>query len=152
MNLYTYGGFMWKEFKEFAFRGNVLDLAVGVIMGGAFGKIVTSVVNDLIMPLLGYFMAGMDFKSIKYVLSEAVMEGDVVVKPEAAIMFGNFIQNIVDFMIVAVSIFLFIKLINKSKDKFIKQKEEQTQAVEEPAKATQEELLSEIRDLLKEKH
>lgn len=142
---------MWKEFKEFAFRGNVLDLAVGVIMGGAFGKIVTSVVNDLIMPLLGYLMAGMDFKSIKYVLSEAVMEGDAVVKPEAAILFGNFIQNIVDFIIVAASIFLFIKLINKSKDKFIKQKEEEKQAVEEPAKPTQEELLAEIRDLLKEK-
>lgn len=141
---------MWKEFKEFAFKGNVLDLAVGVIMGGAFGKIVTSVVNDLIMPILGYFMAGMDFKSIKFVLSDAVMEGETVIKPEAAIMFGNFIQNVVDFIIVAASIFLFIKLINKSKDKFLKQKEvESTPAV--PAKPTQEELLAEIRDLLKQK-
>ena len=74
---------MWDEFKKFAFQGNVLDLAVGVIMGGAFGKIVTSVVNDLIMPVLGSLMAGMDFKSLKYVLTEAVMEGDTVVKPEA---------------------------------------------------------------------
>jgi len=91
--------FMWKEFKEFAFKGNVLDLAIGVIMGGAFGKIITSVVNDLIMPVLGYFMAGMDFKSLKYVMSEAIMEGETVIKPEAAILYGNFIQNIVDFLL-----------------------------------------------------
>lgn len=141
---------MWDDFKKFAFQGNVLDLAVGVIMGGAFGKIVTSVVNDLIMPLLGYLMAGMDFKSLKYVLTEAVMEGDTVVKPEAAIMYGNFIQNVVDFLIVAISIFLFIKLINKSKEKFKKQ-EAAPEAPAAPAGPTQEELLAEIRDLLKDK-
>jgi large conductance mechanosensitive channel len=141
---------MWKEFKEFAFKGNVLDLAVGVILGGAFGKIVTSIVNDLIMPIFGYALAGMDFKSMKYVLSEAIMEGDVVVKPEAAIMYGNFIQNIVDFLIVALSIFIFIKLINNSKKKLIKQKEAAPTPAE-PAKPTQEELLAEIRDLLKQK-
>ncbi|WP_313339066.1 large-conductance mechanosensitive channel protein MscL [Sedimentibacter sp.] len=140
---------MWKEFKEFAFKGNVLDLAVGVIMGGAFGKIVTSVVNDLIMPLLGFLMAGMDFKSLKYIMSPAVMEGETIVKPEAAIMYGNFIQNVVDFLIVAVSIFIFIKLINKSKDKFIKQ-QEAAPTPEEPKGPTQEELLAEIRDLLKQ--
>lgn len=139
---------MWKEFKEFAFKGNVLDLAVGVIIGGAFGKIVTSVVNDLIMPILGYFLAGMDFKSLKYVMSEALMEGDVVIKPEAAILYGNFIQNVVDFLIVALSIFIFIKLINKSKDKLSKQEKPEPEA---PAGPTQEELLTEIRDLLKEK-
>lgn len=143
---------MWKEFKEFAFKGNVLDLAVGVIIGGAFGKIVTSVVNDLIMPILGFFMAGMDFKSLKYVMSEALMEGDVVIKPEAAILYGNFIQNVVDFLIVALSIFIFIKLINKSKDKLSKQeKPEPEPEPEAPAGPTQEELLTEIRDLLKEK-
>lgn len=141
---------MWKEFKEFAFKGNVLDLAVGVILGGAFGKIVTSIVNDLIMPIFGYVLAGMDFKSLKYVLSEAVMDGDVVVKPEAAIMYGNFIQNVVDFLIVAFSIFIFIKLINNSKKKFIKQKEEEP-APATPAAPTSEELLTEIRDLLKQK-
>ena len=139
---------MWKEFKEFAFKGNVLDLAVGVILGGAFGKIVTSIVNDLIMPIFGYVLAGMDFKDLKYVLSEAVVEGGNVVKPEAAIMYGNFIQNVVDFLIVAFSIFVFIKIINKSKSKLIKQKEAAAPA---PAKPTQEELLTEIRDLLKEK-
>lgn len=141
---------MWKEFKQFAFKGNVLDLAVGVIMGGAFGKIVTSVVNDLIMPILGFFMAGMDFKSLKYVMSPAVMEGETVIKAEAAILYGNFIQNIVDFLIVAVSIFIFIRLINKSKEKFIKQ-QEVAPAPEEPKGPTQEELLTEIRDLLKHK-
>lgn len=139
---------MWKEFKEFAFKGNVLDLAVGVIMGGAFGKIVTSVVNDLIMPVIGFFMAGMDFTSLKYVMSPAVMEGDTVIKAEAAIMYGSFIQNVVDFLIVAVSIFIFIRLINKSKNKFIKQQEAEP-APEEPKGPTQEELLTEIRDLLK---
>ncbi|WP_312701959.1 large-conductance mechanosensitive channel protein MscL [Sedimentibacter sp.] len=139
---------MWKEFKEFAFKGNVLDLAVGVIMGGAFGKIVTSVVNDLIMPLLGFFMAGMDFKSMKYVMSPAIMEGETIIKPEAAIMYGNFIQNVVDFLIVAVSIFIFIKIINNSKNKFIKQQAAEP-APEEPKGPTQEELLTEIRDLLK---
>lgn len=143
---------MWKEFKEFAFKGNVLDLAVGVIMGGAFGKIVTSVVNDLIMPILGHLMAGVNFKELKYVLSEAIIEGEVVIKPEAAIMYGNFIQNIVDFLIVALSIFLFIRLINKSKEKM--KKEEKCDAPDTPAAPagpSQEELLTEIRDLLKEK-
>jgi len=141
---------MWDEFKKFAFKGNVLDLAIGVIMGGAFGKIVTSVVNDLIMPVLGYLMAGIDFKDMKYVMSEAIMEGDTVIKPEAAIMYGNFIQNIVDFLIVALSIFLFIKLINKSKEK-LKKQEEAAPEPEAPPAPTQEELLTEIRDLLKEK-
>ncbi|NLK63998.1 MAG: large-conductance mechanosensitive channel protein MscL [Tissierellia bacterium] len=141
---------MWDEFKKFAFKGNVLDLAIGVIMGGAFGKIVTSVVNDLIMPVLGYLMAGMDFKDMKYVMSEAIMEGETVIKPEAAILYGNFIQNVVDFLIVAISIFLFIKLINKSKEKLIKQ-EEAAPEPEAPPAPTQEELLAEIRDLLKEK-
>lgn len=141
---------MWDDFKKFAFQGNVLDLAIGVIMGGAFGKIVTSVVNDLIMPVLGYLMAGIAFKDMKYVMSEAIMEGDTVIKPEAAIMYGNFIQNIVDFLIVALSIFLFIKLINKSKEK-LKKQEEAAPEPEAPPAPTQEELLTEIRDLLKEK-
>jgi len=139
---------MWKEFKEFAFKGNVLDLAVAVILGGAFGKIVTSLVNDLIMPILGALMAGRDFKSLKYVMSEAVMNGDVVVKAEAAILYGNFIQNIVDFLIVALSIFLFVRLINKSKEKLKKKEDTVPDAPKGP---TQEELLIEIRDLLKEK-
>lgn len=139
---------MWKEFKEFAFKGNVLDLAVGVIIGGAFGKIVSSLVNDIIMPFFGYITSGMDFKTLKWTLSEAVMDGANVVKPEAAIMYGNFIQNVVDFLIVAFSIFMFIRIINKAK---AKQKKEESAAPEPPKGPTQEELLTEIRDLLKNK-
>lgn len=136
---------MWKEFKEFAFKGNVLDLAIGVIIGGAFGKIVSSIVNDIIMPFFGFLTSGMDFKSMKYVLSEAEIVNDVVIKPEAAIMYGNFIQNVVDFLIVSFSIFIFIRIINKAK------KKEEVAPVEEPKGPTQEELLTEIRDLLKNK-
>ena len=82
-----------EEFKEFISRGNVMDMAVGVIIGGAFGTIVTSLVNDIIMPLFGALTAGMDFKSLKYVLNEPIMDGATVIKPEAAILYGNFIQN-----------------------------------------------------------
>ena len=143
---------MLKEFKEFALKGNVLDMAVGVVVGGAFGKIVTSIVNDLIMPFFGFITAGMDFKSLKLVLSPAVYEGDKLVKAEAAIMYGNLIQNIIDFLIISFSIFLFIYLIGKAKDKFMHQeaKEEAEAEEEKPAAPTQEELLAEIRDLLKE--
>ncbi len=139
---------MLKEFKEFALKGNVIDMAVGVIVGGAFGKIVTSLVNDVVMPFFGYLTAGMDIKTMKFVLSEAVMEGEVVKQAEAAILYGNFLQNIIDFLIISVSIFLVIYFFNKAKDKFAK-KPEPEPAVEEPKGPTQEELLTEIRDLLK---
>ncbi len=143
---------MLKEFKEFAIKGNVIDMAVGVIIGGAFGKIVTSVVNDLIMPFFGFITAGMDFKTLKWVLSPAVLdEAGKILKPEAAILYGNFLQNVIDFLIIAFSIFMFIKLINKAKD-IAKKKEEiaEETAPEEPKGPTQEELLAEIRDLLKQ--
>lgn len=104
---------MLKEFKEFAFKGNVFDLAVAVIMGGAFGKIVTSLVNDIIMPIVGFLAAGTDFKALKYVLKPAVMENGEVVVEEAAILYGLFIQNILDFLIVAFCIFLMVKMANK---------------------------------------
>lgn len=142
---------MFKEFKEFALKGNVIDLAVGVIIGGAFGKIVTSIVNDLIMPIFGYITAGMDFASLKFVMSEAVIDAaGTVVKPEAAILYGSFIQNVVDFLIIAFSIFMAIKLINKSR-----KKEEEKGAIMESStsapvpKPTDVELLTEIRDLIK---
>lgn len=139
---------MLKEFKEFAFKGNVVDMAVGVIIGGAFGTIVNSLVNDIIMPIFGHLTAGMDFKSLKYVLSEAVMNGDVVVKPEAAINYGTFIQNIINFLIIAFSMFFAIKVVING----LKKKKEEEAAEEAPAGPTQEELLAEIRDLLKEKN
>ena len=107
---------MWKEFKEFALKGNVLDMAVGVVVGGAFSQIVTSLVNDVIMPVMGLLTGGADFKTLKIVLSPAVVENGVVVKAESALMYGNFLQNVVDFLIIAMSIFLFVKLINKMRN------------------------------------
>ncbi len=144
---------MFKGFKEFAMKGNVIDMAVGVIVGGAFGKIVTSLVNDIIMPFFGFLTAGMDFKELKWVLSPAVIEEGVTTKPEAAILYGNFLQNIIDFLIIAFSIYMVIRLITKAKEKAAKlmAKQEEEAAAEEaaPAGPTQEELLTEIRDLLK---
>lgn len=131
---------MFKEFKEFAFKGNVVDMAVGVIIGGAFGTIVNSLVNDIVMPIFGHFTAGMDFKSLKWVLSAATET-----TPEAAILYGTFIQNIINFLIIAFSMFAAVKLISKAH----KKKEEETE--EAPAAPTTEELLTEIRDLLKDK-
>lgn len=122
---------MWKEFKAFAFKGNVLDLAIGVIIGAAFGKIVSSLVNDLITPLIGILLGGLDFSSL------SAQVGD------ATITYGAFIQTVIDFLLVAASIFLFIKLIGK-----MKRKEEEKPAAP-PAPSAEEALLTEIRDLLK---
>jgi large conductance mechanosensitive channel len=130
-----------KEFKSFAVKGNVVDLAVGVIIGGAFGKIVTSVVNDIIMPLVGVLVGGVNFSELKWVLKEAVGE-----KPALSLNYGNFIQVTFDFLIVAFSIFMVIKAINAAKKKE-KDAASEPLPVEKPSK--QEELLTEIRDLLK---
>ncbi len=135
---------MWKQFKEFAFKGNVVDMAVGVIIGGAFGKIVTSLVNDVIMPFFGFLTAGADFSSLKLVLSQAVVENGVEIKPEAAIAYGSFLQNVVDFLIIALCIFFFVKLANK-----LRTRNEPPKEPEKPKGPTSEELLAEIRDLLK---
>ena len=143
---------MWKEFKEFAFKGNVIDMAVGVIIGGAFGKIVTSIVNDVIMPIIGYFTAGTDFTALKWVLSPAQLNAaGEVIKPEAAVAYGKFLQTTLDFFIVAFCIFFFVRLINNARKK--KEAEEApAPAPEEPKGPTTEELLSEIRDLLKQQN
>ena len=137
---------MWKEFKEFAFKGNVIDMAVGVVVGGAFGKIVTSLVADIITPLVGLITGGTDLKNLKYVFTPAT---ETV--PESALNYGLFLQNIIDFFIIAFSIFLFVKLINVAKKKFEKKQEVIEEAVEEAKGPTTEELLAEIRDLLKDK-
>ena len=134
------------EFKEFIAKGNVLDMAVGVIIGGAFGKIVTSLVNDIFMPLLGLATGGADFSTKKVVLSPAVVEAGEVVKEESALLYGSFIQNIIDFLLIAICVFFFTKAITKAMDKLKKEEEKP----EEPKGPTQEELLTEIRDLLKE--
>ena len=136
---------MWKEFKDFAFKGNVIDMAVGVVVGGAFSKIVTSLVGDIITPLVGLITGGGDLKNLKYVFKAATET-----TPESALNYGMFIQNIIDFFIIAFSIFMFVKLISIARKKFEK-KEEIQEAVEEPKGPTTEELLAEIRDLLKDK-
>ena len=135
-----------KDFKEFAMRGNVVDMAIGVIIGGAFGKIVTSLVNDIIMPGIGVLTGGANFSEFKYVIQKAVIDGTTqeVIQPEVAITWGSFVQTIVDFLIIAFCIFLAIRFMNK-----MSKKEEE---VEEPAGPTQEELLTEIRDLLKKEN
>ena len=133
---------MWEEFKKFAFKGNVIDMAVGVVVGGTFSTIVNSLVKDIIMPIFGFITAGMDFTALKVVLSEATEE-----KAEAAILYGSFIQNIISFLIIAFSIFIVIKGITKAQSL---RKAPEPEVIEEAPKApTQEELLTEIRDLLK---
>ena len=134
-----------QEFKKFAIRGNVVDMAVGVIIGGAFGKIVSSIVNDLIMPTIGVIIGGVNFTDLKLTLKKAVMEGDKVVSPAVTINYGNFLQTTLDFLIIAIAVFLLIKAINALN----KKKEETTKASVAPPADIQ--LLTEIRDLLKEK-
>lgn len=133
----------FKEFKEFAMRGNVIDLAVGVVIGGAFGRIVTSLVDDVIMPPIGYLTGGVDFGSMKYVIQEANEAADVA---EVSLSYGNFINAVIQFMIVAFCIFIVIKGMNSLK------REEET-APAAPAPPSKEEvLLAEIRDLLRDKN
>ena len=131
---------MLKEFKEFIMRGNVLELAVAVIIAGAFGTVVTSFTNDVIMPPIGYWMGDVDFKELKYVLSPEVMTDGQVTKPEAAIRYGAFIQTIIDFIIIAFIIFMIVRSYNRMNTK-----------PEEPAPdpgPSEADLLAEIRDLL----
>ncbi|HDR7515345.1 large-conductance mechanosensitive channel protein MscL [Bacillus mobilis] len=127
---------MWNEFKKFAFKGNVIDLAVGVVIGAAFGKIVSSLVKDIITPLLGMVLGGVDFTDLKITFGKS------------SIMYGNFIQTIFDFLIIAAAIFMFIKVFNKLTSK--REEEEKEEELPEPTK--EEELLSEIRDLLKQQN
>ena len=130
-------------------RGNVIDMAVGVVIGGAFGKITTSVVNDIIMPLISMLTGGIDFSSWKWVLKEAVMEGKEVIDPEIAVNYGNLIAVILDFIIIiAFAVFCMVKAINKMHDKLSKPAEPEPEKAPEPTK--EEVLLTEIRDLLKE--
>ena len=138
-----------KEFKEFAMRGNVIDMAVGVVIGAAFGKIISSLVDDIIMPLIGVATGGMNFTDYKFVIQQAVIDGTTqeVIKPEVTLNWGTWVQTIVDFLIVAFCIFIAIKAINQLKRK---EAEPAPEAAPEPTK--EEVLLTEIRDLLKEKN
>lgn len=125
-----------KEFREFAVKGNVVDMAVGVIIGAAFGKIVSSLVSDVIMPPIGIMIGGVDFSNLSFVLKEASSSA-----PAVTLNYGKFIQTIIDFLIISFAIFLMVKMINK-----LKRREEQKPA--EAKLSTQEKLLTEIRDLL----
>ena len=127
-----------KEFKEFAVKGNVMDMAIGVIIGGAFGKIVASFVSDVLMPPIGLLLGGVDFKNMTLVMKEAV--GDV---PAVTLNYGMFIQNVIDFLIIAFVIFMMLKGLNS-----MKKKAEEAPAAP-PAPSNEEVLLGEIRDLLK---
>lgn len=144
---------IFTEFKEFISRGNVIDMAVGVIIGGAFTKIVNSVVSDLIMPALGLLTGHIDFAELKIVLSEAVMEGETVVKEELAIRYGVFLDALLNFLLIAVCVFAMVKVINtiKTQAEKLKKKEEEEAVAEAPAPAPDPQLvlLEEIRDLLK---
>jgi large conductance mechanosensitive channel len=141
---------MLKEFKEFAMRGNVVDLAVGIIIGGAFGKMVSSVVNDIIMPPIGLMISGVKFTDIKIKISDAVLDAAGAVTKEAiTINIGNFIQTVIDFTLVAMAIFFMIKLMNNLNKK--KAEPEPTPAAPPPP-TKEEALLTEIRDILKNKN
>ena len=137
----------FEEFKAFAMRGNVVDMAVGVVIGGAFGKITTSIVNDIIMPLVSMLTGGINFSEWKWVLKEAVLDADGVEKAaEVAVKYGNTIAIILDFIIIAFAVFCMVKAINSLHRK----KEEEPKAPPAPPAPTKEELLlTEIRDLLK---
>lgn len=134
---------MWKKFKEFAFKGNVIDMAIGVVIGSAFSKIVTSLVNDIITPVISLITKGTDFSALGIALGEG--------EDAAVFAYGSFIQNIIDFFIIAFSMFMVMSLIGKLKDAFAKKQEEIKEA-EEAADPTPTELeiLTEIRDYLKE--
>lgn len=131
-----------KEFKEFISRGNVVDLAVGVIIGAAFGKIVSSVVDDIIMPPIGLLLGGMNFSSLKFVLKEGSVDPAGKVAEAVSLNYGNFIQTGIDFVIIAAAIFLFVKAFNSMKKK---------EDAPPPAPTNEEKLLGEIRDLLAKK-
>lgn len=133
-----------KEFRDFISRGNVLDLAVGVIIGAAFGKIITSLVNDIIMPPIGYALNGVNFRNLRLIIQQAQTDtAGGVIGPEVAINYGNFIQIIIEFIIVAFCIFLVVKGVNA-----MRKKEAEVPAAP-AAPSAQEQLLMEIRDLLK---
>ena len=138
-----------QDFKAFALKGNVVDMAIGVIIGGAFGKIVTSVVNNIIMPPIGVLTGGVDFTDLKVTLKEAVMDGENVVSEAVTLNYGQFVQDVVDFLIIAFCIFLMIKGIAALTRK--KKAEDDAAPAPEPEPSAEEKLLTEIRDLLKNK-
>lgn len=136
----------WKDFKEFAMKGNVIDLAIAVVIGGAFGKIVGSLVNDVLMPLLGLLTGGINFSDKKIVLQEAQVDATgKILKPANTLNYGAFIQSVIDFLIIAFCIFLAIRAMQR----FTRKQTTQQAPPPPPAPSNEEKLLAEIRDLLK---
>lgn len=137
-----------REFKEFAVKGSVVDLAVAVIIGGAFGKIVSSLVADVIMPAIGFIIGGINFTNWKWILKKAAVDNlGATVKPAVVVNIGIFLQNVFDFIVIALVIFIMIKIIGRLKTQLIKEQQTGVTAPTPPTK--DQELLAEIRDLLK---
>lgn len=139
-------GKFFSDFKEFAMRGNVVDMAVGVVIGAAFGKIVSSLVSEVIMPAVGLLTGGVNFADLKWVIKAATVDAAGTEIPEVAIGYGAFVQAVLDFLIIAFCIFVLIRMLMK-----LKKKEEVVEEEAAPAAPTQEQLLTEIRDILKER-
>ena len=142
-----------KEFKDFIARGNVVDMAIGVIIAGAFGKITTSLVNDVFMPFISFIFGSRDMTALNLVVREAVMDGETVVQEAITIGFGTFVATIIDFILVALVVFAIVKAMNKAKEmaEAKKKAEEEAAPPAPPAPSNEEVLLTEIRDLLKNK-
>ena len=134
-----------QELKEFMLRGNVIDMAVGIVIGGGFSKIVSSFVNDILMPPISLLLGHTEFSKMKFIFREAVMEGDKVLSPAVYWNYGNFIQTVTDFIIIGVSLFFVIKIINQLRRK----NDDEPTPITKPAPTAQESLLMEIRDILK---
>jgi large conductance mechanosensitive channel len=135
-----------KEFKEFALKGNLIEIAVAFVMGAAFGKVVSGFIDGIVMPIVGKITAGVDFKSLKYVLSEAQYDvSGKLLTPEASIKYGEFVTVLIDFTLVAFFMFIVVKAMNKAKNK------KETTPEKAPAPTVEQTLLTEIRDLLKSK-
>lgn len=138
---------IFKELKDFMMRGNVMDMAIGVVVGGAFGKIVSSLVDDIIMPPIGYLLNGVDFTQLKFIIKQASIDASGAEIPAVTLNYGSFIQTVINFVIIATAIFFVIKLMNT----LYRKKEETPAPTAPPAPSKEETLLTEIRDLLKEK-
>ncbi len=134
-----------QELKEFMLRGNVIDMAVGIVIGGGFSKIVSSFVNDILMPPISILLGHTNFSNMKIVFKQAVMEGEDIITPAVSLNYGSFIQTVSDFLIIGVSLFFVIRFINRLRRK----KEQEPTPEVKPAPTAQESILMEIRDLLK---
>lgn len=146
----------WKEFKTFAFKGNMMDMAIGIIIGAAFGKIITSLVNDIIMPPIGVLIGGVNFKDLSVIIKKETLDMAGNVIPAVTLNYGNFVQVLIDFLLVAIVVFLVIKGLNRLGEMTAKALHGKEEAPEEeaqpaePAPTKEETLLTEIRDILKD--